>query len=292
MFSPPDPLARLGSQQPVVLAADPVASLRSRGHALAADADVGELVRRESGALGDVYADEIGAGADVLVTLTADTTPRSLGRLGMAFRAAALSAVAVDEAHAAVSRSHRSVLVAGVLGPSVPLPADEGRIDEELGAHAARLATAGCQILLARAGAVVGESADLRRRAHWTAVLSARATGRATWAVIGVRSDGEPADGGRLAELAPRLVDEGVAALLFDGDEEGLTRALERAARHAPNMALGAFVGAQTISLGAAEERLVGLVNRLWSAGARVLGSGAGCTTSHTRRLAAALHQR
>jgi methionine synthase I (cobalamin-dependent) len=299
VFAPSDPTARLASGGPVVLAADPVASLRRKGYVLADDGDVGELVRGEPHVLAELHAEEISAGADVVVTLTADTTPRSLGRLGMAFRAAALSAAAVDEAHGAVSRTRRPVLVAGVLGPSVPLPADAQRIDEELETHAARLATAGCQVLIARGGPVSVPSPELGRRAFWSAVLRARATGRDTWAVAEVRADGALVDGGSVAELVTRLGDEGVAALLFDGDHDAQAHALDEAGRRAPQVHLGVFVGAPANGTRGApatgEGDADGLresIVRLRSGGARLFGGARGTTSAFTRSLVAALRAR
>lgn len=299
MLLPTAPTARLASGGTVVLAADPVASLRGKGYALADDGDVGELVRGEPQALAELHAEEIAAGADVVVTLTADTTPRSLGRLGMAFRAAALSAAAVDEAHGAVSRTGRAVLVAGVLGPSVPLPADAQRIDEELETHAARLATAGCQVLIARGGPVSVPSPELDRRAFWSAVLRARATGRDTWAVAEVRADGALPDGSRLRELVTRLAEAGVAALLLEGDLDAQLRALDDAGRKEPSVHLGVFVGAQTNRergrphLAAHhDDGLRECVARLGSAGARLFGGARGTTSAFTRHLVAALRAR
>lgn len=296
MLTLSDPTARLASGGPVVLAADPVASLRRKGYVLADDGDVGELVRGEPHVLAEMHAEEIAAGADVVVTLTADTTPRSLGRLGMAFRAAALSAAAVDEAHGAVSRTRRAVLVAGVLGPSVPLPADAQRIDEELETHAARLATAGCQVLIARGGSVSLPSPELERRAFWSAVLRARATGRDTWAVAEVRVDGGCVHEGSVAQLVARLAEEGVAALLLEGTPDAQARALDEAKRHAPHLHLGVFVGAQTNATGTApadaaqdDEALRRAVARLRTSGARLFGGARGTTSAFTRRLVAAL---
>ncbi|MEJ7735157.1 MAG: hypothetical protein WKG00_38965, partial [Polyangiaceae bacterium] len=86
----------------------------------------------------------------VLSALTAETMPRALAQIGMAFRAAALTGDAVELAQDAAARAPRTIAVAGVLGTGWIAPSDPARIAEEYARHASRLAAAECDLLLAR----------------------------------------------------------------------------------------------------------------------------------------------
>src|SRR6185436_975643 len=93
---------------------------------------------------------EVAAGVDVLCALTGETMPRALHEYGMGFRSAALTGMAVELALEAAEQAPRPVLVAGVLGTSAVGPPAADRMVEEFDMHAARLMTAGCEVILAR----------------------------------------------------------------------------------------------------------------------------------------------
>jgi 5-methyltetrahydrofolate--homocysteine methyltransferase len=141
---------RLDSGRPLILGSDPLAALRARGIRLEGDAPLGRLMRERPALVSEHYDGEIAAGVDVLSALTAETMPRALAQIGMAFRAAALTGDAVELAQEAAARAPRPIAVAGVLGTRWIAPNDPARIAEEYARHASRLAAADCDLLLAR----------------------------------------------------------------------------------------------------------------------------------------------
>ncbi len=273
-------LPRLREGTPLLVAADPLASLRARGLRLDGGPDIGALLRSNEAAIEAMYRAEADGGADVLVSATADTTTRALLCIGMGFRAAALTSRAVDLAFDVVGESSRPRLVAGVLGSTVP-PADEDeRVAEELTLHAARLSTAGCQVILARTGAPVED--PVRRAWVWSAaVASGAATGRSTWAVVPVES---PTQVAAWAEIAAH---EGARAVIFEAaDVASLVQALTEVTRGGCRLPLGAFLAGATVD---PDSHDVAAVSKLLDAGARIVGGGAGSTARATEALARAL---
>ena len=186
-------LSRLETGRPLCWsAADPAASLRARGVALSGAGLGGAPAAREPTRPREHYHQEIIAGVDVLCALTADTIPRASQQIGMTFRAAALTGCAVDlgprrrRADAAARSSSRACSATSTSRPPPRIASAE-----ELGTHAARLAAAGCELILARGFGCPAVAAPPRARrwsriARRAAVVSGAATQLPTWAVIAV----------------------------------------------------------------------------------------------------------
>ncbi|RYE92011.1 MAG: hypothetical protein EOO75_07635, partial [Myxococcales bacterium] len=141
---------QLASGRPLLLGADIAASLRQQGVDLAGPGALGKLLRARPELVERYSRAEVEAGADVLLALTSETTPRVLAQVGMAFRAAALTSTMVDRALEAAAQAGRPVVVAGVLGGESVAPLDVTTLVDEHGSHAARLAAAGAGLILAR----------------------------------------------------------------------------------------------------------------------------------------------
>ncbi len=157
-------LSRLDTGRPLLVSGDALASVRARGVELHGPTALGRLLREHPSAVREHYHQEISAGVDVLCCLTADTIPRALQQIGMPFRSAALTGDAVELALDVAELTPRPLIVAGVLGNTAVPPVAEDRVGEELGTHAARLAAAGCELILAR-GFSPALSADVSREA-------------------------------------------------------------------------------------------------------------------------------
>ncbi|HVR21580.1 MAG TPA: homocysteine S-methyltransferase family protein [Polyangiaceae bacterium] len=279
-------IARLVSGRPLVVAADANASLRARGVALDAPGALGVLLRSRPSEVLEHHRVEVACRADVLVALTADTTPRSLAEVGMEHRSAQLTARAVELALQAAEESPKPVAVAGVLGSDQVSPVAANRLHEELIEHSERLAVAGCEMLIAR-----GQGSRVNLMA---AVVAAARTELMTWAVMETRDDNLLLD----RQLFESLFEAGATTVLFElpSVSRGLT---ELARAKAVLQELGLASG---VLLAASESAVPGfadptLAPEAWadhaldldSAGARVIGGGAGTTEEHLHALAVAL---
>lgn len=223
------------------------------------------------------YLREIAAGVDVLAALTTETTPRSLGQIGMAFRAAALTGAAIDLAQEAAQQAPRLVAVAGVLGHTTVREPD--RIAEEYATHAARLVAAGCEIILSRGASEPG----LARLARIAAVGSAAATELPTWVVLELDAGLATVDGQSLDEAASSATAAGAQAILVEvASADAGRRALGRA------RALGVPLGV-LLATRRDEDAWVADLRGLVDEGARVIGGGAGTELRHVAALARAL---
>ena len=213
---------RLHSGRPLVLDADTCASFRARGVALDSPGALGRLLRERRDDVVAHYRAEIASRVDVLSTLTADTTPRALAEVGMQHRAAALTGLAVELALAAAAESPKPVAVAGVLGGELVSPLASDRLYEEFCEHAARLAAAGCELLIARG---LGSRLELM-----AAITAAATTELPTWAVIETLPGGELVTGGPVGPLVRALEQGGADVVLFEvpSVDEGVAQ-LERA---------------------------------------------------------------
>jgi 5-methyltetrahydrofolate--homocysteine methyltransferase len=282
--------SRLLQGRPLVLDADTGASFRARGVLLNSPGALGQLLREKPGEVEAHYLAEIDSRVDVLSALTADTTPRALAEVGMEHRAAQLTGRAVELALEAVQVSGRPVAVAGVLGSDMVSPVAADRLHEELTEHAARLAAAGSELLVAR-----GQGSRLGLMA---AVVAAARTELPTWAVIECGPSGDSTVEGDPHELIEALADAGASALLFEVPhvEIGL-ETLERFKN-----ALQTWQVFPGVLLAASETAVRGFDDPLsdpehWVeravdlslSGARVIGGGAGTTEAHTHALALAL---
>jgi methionine synthase I (cobalamin-dependent) len=281
---------RLVEGRPLVLDADTGASFRARGVLLSSPGALGQLLRERPAEVGAHYHAEIDSRVDVLCALTADTTPRALSEVGMEHRAAQLTGRAVELALEAAHGSGRLIAVAGVLGSDMVSPMAADRLHGELTEHAARLAAAGCELLLAR-----GQGSRLGLMA---AVVAAARTELPTWAVVECGPAGDSSTLSNPHELVEALAEAGASVLLFEVPhiEIGL-RELARFKNALESH--GVFPG---VLLAASESAVRGFDDPLsdpehWVeraldlsvGGARVIGGGAGTTEAHTRALAVAL---
>jgi S-methylmethionine-dependent homocysteine/selenocysteine methylase len=281
---------RLVEGRPLVLDSDTGASFRARGVLLNSPGALGQLLRERPAEVLAHYTAELESRVDVLSALTADTTPRALAEVGMEHRSAQLTGRAVELALEATRDSGRLVAVAGVLGSDMISPMAADRLHEELTEHAARLAAAGCELLLAR-----GQGSRLGLMA---AVVAASRTELPTWAVIECGLISDNATEADPHELVEALADAGASTLLFEVPhiEIGL-RQLDRFRNALETHAV--FPG---VLLAASESAVRGFDDPLsdpehWVeraldlsvGGARVIGGGAGTTEAHTHALALAL---
>lgn len=281
---------RLVEGRPLVVDSDTGASFRARGVLLSSPGALGQLLRERPEEVESHYRAEIDSRVDVLSALTADTTPRALAEVGMEHRSAQLTGRAVDLALEATRDTPKPVAVAGVLGSDMVSPVAADRLHEELTEHAARLAAAGCQLLVAR-----GQGSRLGLMA---AVVAAARTELPTWAVIECGPAGDSTVEGNPHELIAALAEAGADTLLFEVPH--IDTGLRQLDRFRPALEQhGVFPG---VLLAASENAVRGFDDALsdpehWVeraldlsvGGARVVGGGAGTTEAHTRALALAL---
>jgi methionine synthase I (cobalamin-dependent) len=279
-------VARIAAGRPLVVAADANASLRARGVALDSPGDLGVLLRSRPKEVLAHHREEVACRADLLVALTADTTPRALAEVGMEHRSAQLTSRAVELALEAAEDSPKPIAVAGVLGSDQVSPIAANRLHEELIEHCERLAVAGCELVIAR-----GQGSRLNLMA---AVVAAARTELMTWAVVETRDREFALD----SELFEALREAGASAVLFE--LASVARGLAELAR--VKDALEDAGLAPGVLLAASESAMPGFADRslapeTWAdhaldldfAGARVIGGGAGTTEEHLRALAGAL---
>jgi len=281
---------RLTEGRPLVVDSDTGASFRARGVLLNSPGALGQLLRERPSEVEAHYRAEIESRVDVLSSLTADTTPRALAEVGMEHRAAQLTSRAVELAMEATFENLKPVAVAGVLGSDMVSPMAADRLHEELTEHAARLAAAGCQLLIAR-----GQGSRLGLMA---AVVAAARTELPTWAVIECGPVSDSTVEGDPQELVASLAEAGADTLLFEVPqiEIGL-RQLERfkSALEQHSIFPGVLLAASENAVRGFDDALsdpehwVERALDLSIGGARVIGGGAGTTEAHTRALALAL---
>jgi len=285
---------RLEGGRPLVLDSDTGAAFRARGVALDTPGALGLLLRERPLEVLDHYRAEVLCSVDVLCALTADTTPRALAEVGMQHRAAMLTGISVELALEAARASSKPVAVAGVLGSDMVSPVAADRLHEEFREHAARLAAAGCELLVAR-----GQGSRLGLMA---AVVASAATDLPTWAVVECARSGELADGGNVVEVVEALEEAGAAAILFE--VPSVASGLEQLARlsRVPGTMRPRGPGVSGMLLAASDESVRGFPDPqvdaehwlehaldLDASGARIIGGGAGTTEAHTAALARAL---
>lgn len=287
--------------RPILVSVDPLASFGARGISLDPVAPLGRLIRENPRAAQALYEAEIDAGVDVLFTLTSGTAPRSLSPIGMAFRAAALTGAAVDLAVEAASSAPRRVAVAGILGRfgAGSSSADNDRLAEDYATHAARLAAAGCEMLIACGFArplAASLPAPIARLARRAAVVSASATQLATWALFEVEGGARTPDGEAIEDVARAALDGGADTILLEVPSADLgLAALARLDWARADGQVGVLLSAPGAEGSAADavaiEAWVTSALRLIEGGARILGGGAGTTVEHLSSLTKALRE-
>ncbi len=293
-------LSRIRAGQAVLLSADPASSLRASGVALEGVAPLGRLVRERPAEVLRHYEREVTAGVEVVCALTSETMPRALAQVGMAFRAAALTGSAIEMAMEAANHAGRPVAVAGLLGGRTGATVAPDRVAEECAMHAARLAAAGCEIILA-----CSQGPFASRLGRMSAIISASTLRLPTWALVEVR-EGRTSDGEDLAECAKSAVDSGAQVVLFEAaTEEDATDAMDRVAGVlgeakpgvllADSSASPAVLGPAVLGPALLGPAVLGpeawseAAKRLVSGGAHVIGGGPGTTTDHLAALARSL---
>lgn len=281
---------RLQNGRPLVVDSDTAASFRARGVELDSPGALGLMLRERPSEVLAHYRTEVHSRVDVLSALTADTTPRALAEVGMEHRAAQLTRRAVELALEVAAESPSPVAVAGVLGSDMVSPVAADRLHDEFTEHAARLAAAGCELILAR-----GQGSRLGLMA---AVVAAARTELPTWAVLEFASGDELTSAGTAEDLVATLAEAGASVILFEVVTVDLGLAYLQ--RFRPAFELHGIVPG--VLLAASEASVRGFhdetsnpehwVERavdLSVGGARAIGGGAGTTEAHTRSLAQAL---
>ena len=281
---------RLRHGRPLAVDSDTAASFRARGVELDSPGALGVMLRERSSEVMAHYRAEVQSRVDVLSALTADTTPRALAEVGMEHRSAQLTRRAVELALEAAGEGGKAIAVAGVLGSDMVNPILADRLGGELTEHAARLAAAGCELLIAR-----GQGSRL---GLMSAVVAAASTELPTWAVIEYASGDELSSQSHALELSQSLAEAGASVVLFEVAKIDL--GLAYLAHFSAAFALHGIVpgvllaGSETSVRGFNDEtsdpqhwmeRAVDLT----LGGARAVGGGAGTTEAHTHCLALAL---
>lgn len=281
---------RLQNGRPLVVDSDTAASFRARGVELDSPGTLGVMLRERPAEVMAHYRAEVQSRVDVLSALTADTTPRALAEAGMEHRSAQLTRRAVELALEAAADSPKPVAVAGVLGSDMVNPVAADRLHGEFTEHAARLAAAGCELLIAR-----GQGSRL---GLMSAVVAAAQTELPTWAVLECSSTDELTSGGNAVDLAEALAEAGASVVLFEVAHVTLGLAyLERfrAAFELHGISPGVLLAGSESSVRGFNdetsdpERWVERAVDLSLGGARAIGGGAGTTEAHTHSLAEAL---
>jgi methionine synthase I (cobalamin-dependent) len=276
-------IGRLRRGRPLVLDADVCASLRARGVDVDVPGSLGALVRSRPQDVLEHHRREIHSRVDVISALTSDTTPRALAEVGMQHRSAMLTGNAIELALDAAAESHRPIGVAGVLGSDMLGPLAPERMREEFTEHAQRLATSGCELVVAR-----GQGSALGLLA---AVSASHRAGLVTWAVVECNADAQLI-AGSLREAVAVLGGAGASAVLFEvpNVDEGVSSLA--AASSQGSVVLGVLLAASPLAVrgfpvdGADPHLWAAEAMRLEAAGARIIGGGAGTTESHTTALA------
>lgn len=196
--------ASLPLPRPLLLGPRVTDWLIARG-AVSGTQEVASLLRGSPSWIEQASAAALEAGCDVVFAATDCTTPYALAESGNAFRAAALTARAVEIALQASALSAYPVAVAGIIGAGVP-PKDASHAFGEHVAHAERLALAGVHILVAEAPHLK----SLRE-----VVRASLPTRLPTWATVPVNEDGRAWGQHDLAEAAASLEGDGASTLLL-----------------------------------------------------------------------------
>lgn len=272
---------RLTAGRPLVTDSDVAAALGARGCSADEPGALGAVLHREAHKVREHHLAELSCRVDILSALTADTTPRALAESGMEHRAARLTGRAVDLALGVADESSRAVAVAGVLGSDQISASTRYRAEEEISEHAARVATAGCDLIVVRG---MGSRLELVY-----AVAAAAAQEIPTWAVVDQHLGEHDLSG-----LLESIHDAGAEVVLFEvtSVQEGLDCLFACEVSEVP-LIPGSLLAADPEAVrgfpAPLEPGWVEGFLRLTDAGARVVGGGAGTTEIHSYALATQL---
>jgi S-methylmethionine-dependent homocysteine/selenocysteine methylase len=281
---------RLRTGKPLLLNSDVGASLRQQLVLKSGPGHLGKAVREHPSALKKLYELESDAGADILISLAFDTTPRSLTEVGMGHRAAWLTGVATDRVSDAVENCGRPMLIASKLSGYPISPHKLSHLLEELDIHAQRLATAGTDLVL-----TYGTASQDELLAAIQASLNAAMP---AWAVLHIDALGALSlHNTSVPAIIQKLEDAGTSAILFEISSPEHAAPLVEAFHHSGSkLPLGLLLAANLHCLEGYPEGA--LSPEIWAERAaqlqdahpnlRVLGGGRGCTHLHL----AALHHR
>ena len=240
-----------------------------------------------------IHAENLAAGADVLTANTFRTTPRAFAAAGAEEpeqEAEAATLLAVRLARQAIAASGRRAFVAGSIAPledcyRPDLVPEDAALEREHRGQAARLARAGCDLLLVETMNTIREAG--------VATRAAVASGRPVWTSLVVGPGGRLLSGEPVAEAAQGAVDAGAVALLVNCSSPDDTDAALELLGGLP-VPLGAYANAGSpAAAGGAVIRDVidpdeyARRSERWvAAGVRILGSCCGTDARHVAALA------
>ncbi len=147
--------ARLEAGVPIVFDGGVRGALQRSGFSVDSGLETAAVLGGRQALLSEAHEAFCGAGAHVLRTNTAHTTPDALQRVGYGYRAAKLTSLAVDLAREVADTSGRPVCVAGVLPP---MRGADSKLRGEQAAHAQRLAASGCDLIFVDAASTLREA--------------------------------------------------------------------------------------------------------------------------------------
>lgn len=237
-----------------------------RGFALPSPLGSAAAVREVPDMLVEIHAAHVRAGAHVIRANTARTTPRILRRVGYEYRAASLTARAVELAMQAVQDSALGIAVGGTMAPlegrenpdATPEP---NILADEHGSQAQRIAAAGCDVIFI-------ESMPTEREAV-AATAAAVHTGLPTFTSFAVGSDTRLLSGEDLATAARAVREAGAEVVMVNGNVT-----MGDCERASAIVAQGgaAFGALSDLPARISVEKLVGLMQRLVGRGAWIIG--------------------
>jgi len=164
------PSDRLASGPPLVLDGATGTELERRGVRAGLPLWSTHALLEAPGAVEEIHAAYVEAGADALTANTFRTQRRTLARAGLGERAAELTAVAVDLTRRAAARAERRVWILGSAPPledcyRPELTPDPAALDREHAEHAENLAAAEVDAVLAETHATLREACAAVRAA-------------------------------------------------------------------------------------------------------------------------------
>ncbi|MBK8169454.1 MAG: homocysteine S-methyltransferase family protein [Sandaracinaceae bacterium] len=272
---------RFGAGLPVITDGGISSELVRRGFVLPAQLGSAAAVREVPDMLVEIHAAYVAAGVHIIRANTARTTPRVLRRVGYEYRAASLTARAVELAIQAVQDSALGIAVGGTVMPLEGRENPEGTPEQnvlidEHGSQAQRIAAAGCDLIFI-------ESMPTMREAI-AATAAAVSTGLPTYTSFAVGSDNRLLSGEDLPEAVHAVREVGAEVVLVNGNAT-----MGDCERAAAIVAQGgaAFGALADLPPRIGVDKLVALMQRLVARGAWIIG---GCCNVSPTEIAAITH--